>query len=139
MPAVPAAAPPVTVAYFGKKDFDPVVGWLVCVDGPERGRDYRIRSGNNRIGRDETMEIVIREDHTISRVKQAIITFDGRNGRFVVKEGDGRSLIYLNGEPVDNSAELSPWAMLEMGKSKFCFVPLCGEAFSWETSEEESE
>jgi len=141
VPAPPAhaAAPGVTVAYWGKKNFDPVVGWLVCVEGPEKGRDYRIRSGNNRIGRDETMEIVIREDDAISRVKQATITFDERSSRFVVKEGDGRSLIYLNDEPVSNSALLTPWDMLEMGNSKFCFVPLCGEAFRWETSEEETE
>ena len=138
-PAAHSSAPGVTVAYWGKKNFDPVVGWLVCVEGPEKGRDYRIRSGNNRIGRDEIMEIVIREDDAISRVKQALITFDDRSSRFVVKEGDGRSLTYLNDEPVDSSALLTPWDMLEMGKSKFCFVPLCGEAFRWEITEEETE
>ena len=36
--------------------FDPVVEWLVCIDGPEKGRDYRIRSGNNYIGRSQDIE-----------------------------------------------------------------------------------
>jgi len=135
-PAAPgprASAPGVTVAYWGKRDFDPVVGWLVCVEGPEQGRDYRIRSGNNRVGRDDTMDIVIRGDEAISRVKQAIITFDERNVRFRIKEGEGRGLIYRNGEQVVNAAVLEPWDILEMGKSRFCFVPLCSEKFQWNT------
>lgn len=143
-PSAPPVAPHpadsgVTVAYWGKKDldFDPVVGWLVCVEGPEKGRDYRIRSGNNRVGRDQTMDIVISGDDGISRIKQAILTFDERNNRFIIKEGEGRSLIYLNGEQVISGAPLEPWDIVEMGKSKFCFVPLCGDKFQWAAEEEE--
>ena len=29
----------------------PVTGWLVCVDGPEKGRDYRLHEEYNYIGR----------------------------------------------------------------------------------------
>ncbi len=136
-PGPRAGSPGVTVAYWGKRDFDPVVGWLVCVEGPEQGRDYRLRSGNNRLGRDETMDVVIRGDEAISRIKQAVITFDERNTRFMIKEGDGRSLMYVNDEQVVNAAALKPWDILEMGKSKFCFVPLCGEKFHWNAKEEE--
>ncbi len=139
VPSPPAQAPGVTVPYWGKRerDFDPVVGWLVCVEGPDKGRDYRIRSGNNRIGRDATMDIVINGDESISRVKQGIITFDERNNRFVIKEGEGRSLIYRNGEQVVNAAVIEPWDLVEMGKSKFCFVPFCGERFQWNIEEED--
>ncbi|MCP4663641.1 MAG: FHA domain-containing protein, partial [bacterium] len=130
-PGVDRGADGVTVAYWGKRGFDPVVGWLVCIEGPEQGRDYRIRRGNNRIGRDETMDIVIRGDDAISRIKQAIITFDKRGNRFLIKEGEGRGLLYLNDEQVVTAAVLEPWDILEMGKSKFCFVPLCCERFQW--------
>ncbi|MEY4718907.1 MAG: hypothetical protein RL563_1525, partial [Pseudomonadota bacterium] len=48
----------VTVAMVRKTmGFDPVVGWLVCVQGPERGRDYRIRSERNGIGRGADMAV----------------------------------------------------------------------------------
>src|SRR5690242_13732720 len=30
---------------------DPVVGWLVCVEGPDRGKDYRLHSEKNFVGR----------------------------------------------------------------------------------------
>ncbi len=121
----------VTVAYRGPKGFDPVVGWLVCVKGAEKGRDYRIRRGRNRIGRDKQMDIVVRGDHAISRIKEAILTFDDRTSRFLIHEGEGRGLLYHNGEQVVAAAELAPWDLVEMGKSTFCFVPLCGERFQW--------
>jgi hypothetical protein len=56
--------------------FDPVVGWLVCTAGPERGQDYRLRSERNRIGRDPALEVCIATDPTISRSAQAQVTYD---------------------------------------------------------------
>ena len=34
-----------------------VTGWLVCVDGAEKGRDYTLHMGFNRIGRSYQMDI----------------------------------------------------------------------------------
>ena len=33
------------------KGIDPVVGWVVCIEGPAKGMDYRIKSERNFIGR----------------------------------------------------------------------------------------
>ena len=38
------------------RGFDPVVGWLVCTEGPDRGRDYRLRTAKNFIGRAPEMD-----------------------------------------------------------------------------------
>ena len=38
----------------------PVTGWLVCLEGPSRGRDYRIIPEKNFIGRAGDMEIRIK-------------------------------------------------------------------------------
>ena len=46
--------------------FDPVVGWLACVEGPSRGKSYTIRGGINSIGRGDRMDIVITGDLKIS-------------------------------------------------------------------------
>ena len=37
-------------AFTNRLETDHVVGWLVCVKGPGRGRDYRLRTGRNFIG-----------------------------------------------------------------------------------------
>lgn len=110
---------------------DPVVGWLVCVDGPDKGRDYRIHAEKNTAGRSDAMDIAIKGDGTISRDNHAYVVFNPKKGTFRVQPGEGRGLIYVNDEEVIGSQELKPYDIIEMGESKFCFVPFCGERFDW--------
>lgn len=126
----------VTVAMVRKKiGIDPVVGWLVCVQGPEKGRDYRVRSERNGIGRGADMAISIAGDEAISRENHAFISFNPRKGTFRIAPGDGRGMTYLNGEEVDVPMPLEAYDRIELGQSELVFVPLCGERFSWEVGE----
>jgi hypothetical protein len=126
----------VTVAMVRKKiGIDPVVGWLVCVQGPEKGRDYRVRSERNGIGRGADMAICIHGDEAISRENHAYISFNPRKGSFRIAPGDGRGMTYLNGEEVDVPMPLNAYDRIELGQSHLLFVPLCGEKFSWENEE----
>lgn len=126
-----------TVAVFKKRiGIDPVVGWLVCIDGSDRGRDYRIRSEKNGVGRSDTMDICIRGDETISRSDHAFIVHDPKKNIFRIQAGLSRGLIYLNGEEVIASEKLNAYDRIEMGESTFLFVPFCGENFQWETKKD---
>src|SRR5688500_9538447 len=58
---------------------DPVVGWLVCVQGPDRGRDFRLRPERNFLGRSDRMDVCIPGDATISRENHAIVSFNPKN------------------------------------------------------------
>lgn len=121
-----------TVALVRKQTgIDPVVGWLVCVEGVEKGRDFRIRSEKNRIGRAESMDIVLKGDTTISRENHAYVVFNPKKNTFRVEAGEGRGLIYVNDEEVVGSAEISAYDIIEIGECKYSFVPFCGERFSW--------
>lgn len=127
----------VTVAMVRKKiGIDPVVGWLVCIRGPEKGRDYRVRSERNGIGRGADMAICINGDEAISRENHAYISFNPRKGSFRIAPGDGRGMTYLNGEEVDVPMPLQAYDRIELGQTLLLFVPLCGEKFSWENGEE---
>jgi len=123
----------VTVAMVRKKiGIDPVVGWLVCIDGPEKGRDYRVRSERNGIGRGADMAICINGDEAISRENHAYISFNPRKASFRIAPGDGRGMIYLNGEEVDVPMPLQAYDRIELGQTHLLFVPFCGELFNWE-------
>jgi hypothetical protein len=111
---------------------DPVVGWLISLDGREKGRDYRIHSDNNFIGRGEKMDICIRGDDTISRENHAVIIYDARDKMFYLSAGDGRSIVRLNDKPVFAATEIKAHDVIEIGKTRLMFVPLCGENFSWQ-------
>lgn len=138
--ALPQGRPPVkeqeegvTVGYFHKKiGIDPVVGWLVCVEGPDRGRDFRLHAERNFIGRSEKMDVCIRGDETISRDNHAIVSFNPRGNSFKLQAGDGRGLVYLNGDELDVPAVLQPYDLIEVGQTKLLFLPFCGEKFKWE-------
>lgn len=133
----PAAPTPVTAAgktvgmMQEKMGFDPVVGWLACVEGPSRGKSYTVRGGINSIGRSERMDIVITGDMTISAENHARISYSDRNNRFNLIPGDGRNIVYLNGEEVFAAMPLNAYDIVDFGETKLLFVPLCGEKFTW--------
>ena len=121
-----------TVAVIKKQmGIDPVVGWLVCKNGVEKGKDYRIHAENNYIGRSETMDICIYGDETITRENHAIVTYDNIKGEFFFTPGMGRSIIRINGNVVLAPTKLNAFDEIEMGITKFVFVPLCGPDFTW--------
>lgn len=111
--------------------FDPVVGWLVCVDGPGKGKDYRLRSEKNFIGRSNRMDVAITDDNGISRDNHAIVSYNPKNNSFKILQGDGHGLTYLNDDEVLTPMELKRGDIVEIGKTKLMFVPFCGESFKW--------
>ncbi len=127
-----------TRAYWGgqTQDIDPVVGWLVCITGPDRGRDYRIRNGRNFVGRDPGMDIAITGDDTISRRNHAEIVYDPMSRGFFIAPGDSRGLVYQNKAPVLSPNPLQDRDLIQLGKTELMFVPLCGDGFNWEQEAE---
>ena len=119
--------------------FDPVVGWLACVEGPSRGKSYTIRGGINSIGRGDRMDITITGDRTISMENHAKISYSDRNNRFNLLPGDGRNIVYLNGEEVFSATPLQAYDLIDFGETKLLFVPLCGERFTWKKEEQKDD
>lgn len=111
--------------------FMPVVGWLVCIEGPARGADYRIRAGYNYIGRVQHMDICVRGDNTIGRERHALVAYDQEERVFFFGPADGKSIVRLNGKMVMNPQEIKLHDVLTVGTTKLMFVPLCGEGFDW--------
>ena len=117
--------------------FDPVVGWLACVEGPSRGKSYTVRGGVNAIGRSERMDIVITGDLKISSENHAKISYSDKHNRFNLLPGEGRNIVYLNDEEVFTPMPLHAYDLIDFGETKLLFVPLCGERFTWKTEEKD--
>jgi len=122
-----------TLAYYDNQDgINPVVGWIVCIEGVERGKDYKIVSEKNFIGRSEDMHIHIAGDNAISRRNHAVISYNPKQRNFMLIPGAETSgIIYINEEAIYAPTELSPYDVIEMGESKFIFISLCGQHFEW--------
>lgn len=118
---------------------DPVVGWLVCVNGSEKGRDYKVHAENNYIGRSEKMDICVRGDETISRENHATITYDSADRVFYFTPGSGRSIVRLNGKALLMTTEIKAYDRIVLGTTELVFVPLCNQDFDWNDSADKTE
>lgn len=116
---------------FTKERIDPVVGWLVCVKGMDYGKSFIIKSGRNFVGRDESMDIVIPRDKSISRNCHAVIAYDPRANNFFVAPGESKELFYLDNELVLMPKKIEDYQILSLGETDLMFVSLCNEKFTW--------
>ena len=121
-----------TVGEFKRKlGYEPVVGWLVCVEGPEVGKDYRLFGRINSIGRAEGNDVVLAQEHTVSQKNHVRLAYDAKHNNFQLIPGEGTNVTYLNDEPLYVPQKLNAYDVLEMGATKLIFVPLCNERFRW--------
>ncbi len=109
----------------------PVVGWLVCVEGTEKGRDFRLHSEKNFVGRASSMDISIAGDDSISREKHAVVTFEPKKRTFWLLPGDASGLVYLNGEMVHSPTQINADDLIEIGQSKLVLVSLSSPQITW--------
>ena len=117
---------------------DPVVGWLVVVDGPGKGRSLSLGYGTNSIGRAANERVSVNfGDDQISRKGHAVVTYDPRGRKFYLQQGGGTNLVYLNEEVVLAPIELPALAHVHVGNTILRFVPLCGGAFDWQNTGKE--
>lgn len=118
---------------------DPVVGWLVAIDGPAKGKDFRVFCGNNSVGRDPACRIYIQEDRAIHRGIHTTIVYDPEeNGYHIVPNALVKSLVRVERPSVGNKdlllqpVPLEPFSIIHMGASQLMFVPFCNELFKWD-------
>lgn len=110
---------------------DPVVGWLVCVDGTDRGHDFHLHGERNFIGRSDSADVHL-TDPAVSRETHATVSYNPRHNIFRLMPGDGKGIVYLNGDEVLSPMELKPYDSIELGQSKLLFIPFCCESFVWQ-------
>lgn len=111
---------------------DPVVGWFVQTTGENRGKTYEIHSERNTIGRSSGMDICLKGDIGISRDTNGVISYNPRNRSFHLIPGEGKAIIYVNGEELLSPVQLCAYDRIEISETTLLFLPLCGEKFSWE-------
>ncbi len=129
-----------TVSFYqSKKGVEPVVGWLVCVEGDDFGASFTLKAGRNFIGRSETMDVVLHGDSSISRERHAIIVYEPKRREFIAQAGESRELFYLNEEVVLNPVRINQYDIITVGNTKLMFFPCCGENFSWDDIENDAE
>ena len=111
---------------------EPVVGWLICIEGPNIGQCFNIYAGKNSLGRSNTNKIIVNKDRSISRDKHSWIIYEPKKRDFFAQPGDSSGLTYVNDEVIMQPTKLEKKTIIEVGNTKLMLIPLCGDDFSWE-------
>lgn len=127
-----------TIGYFGEIETEPVVGWLVAIEGVHFGEDFKLKTGRNFIGRSANMDVALTGDPSISRDKHAILLYEPKSNMFLVQPGDAKELCYLNDKVVLSAVEIVANDILTVGDTKLLFIPLCTDKFNWDSVKKEN-
>lgn len=115
-----------------KAGYDPVVGWLVCVEGSNKGKDFRLHDGNNFVGRGSDMDISLSGDKAVSASNHFSVTYDRRHDRYFMSMGMGKEIVYVNNEPLTaNARYMEIGDRIEVGSTTLVFIPLNKEYVQW--------
>lgn len=111
---------------------DYVVGWLVCTAGADKGRDYRLYQGFNRVVlRKGRLQLVL-QARDEDEVAGAVVYDDNSNRFFLMPQQDD---ILLNGETITEAAEIQSGNEISVGEGKLVFVAFCTEERHWNAEE----
>ncbi|NNJ67387.1 MAG: FHA domain-containing protein [Boseongicola sp.] len=114
------------------------VGWIIVISGPGRGSCFTMFTGVSQIGRGEDQAVRLDfGDTSISRNNHAAVAYDDEQGKFFLGHGGKSNLVRLNGKPVLSTEELVNGDMVRIGETTLKFVALCGEDFTWASTEDE--
>ena len=119
---------------------DPAVGWVVCIDGVDKGRSFRLVKGNNTIGRPgmgKQYDVSL-TDQAISRKGVAgVIVYNEKSNQFFITPGDLATNVnpYLNDEILLSPKPLTDHAVIEIADDILIFVPFCCDKFKWKFDE----
>lgn len=120
-----------TIGIFRREHgYEPVVGWLVCTEGKEKGRDFRLHAGRNFIGRSLKSDIALVDDERISKEDHCSVVYEPKQSIFMLMRGIGDG-VSVEGQRLEESIPLQGREIIEMGSGTFVFVPFCGEERKW--------
>lgn len=118
-----------TVAmFFDDRNVNPVAGWLVGIVGENKGRSFEVHMGKNFVGRSMKMDIHI-NDPQVSRENHCSVIFEPNACEFYVLQGEG--ITYHNDSILADAKVLADGDNIEIGGSKYIFVPYCKEGRNW--------
>ena len=122
----------ISFGFFGMMELPPVTGWLVCMTGSEQGKDYRLHTGKNFVGRSTAMDVVLIDDKTISREKHCSVVYDPKGNVFYVSSENG-NLTYVNNVMIESPVKLMSGDQITIGETKLIFISFCEEGRTWES------
>lgn len=110
---------------------NPVIGWLIAIEGAHKGRSYDVKQGRNFVGRSTAMDICLSGNSKISRDRHAIITYDPRTRKCYLQPDESRDLVYINEDLLFGPMPMKHNDVITMGEERFVFLALQCDKADW--------
>ena len=110
---------------------NPVIGWLVAIEGIHKGKSYNVKQGRNFVGRSTGMDICLSGNSKISRERHAIITYDPRTKKCYLQPDESRDLLYINEDLLFGPMMMKHNDVITMGEEQFVFLTLQCDKADW--------
>lgn len=104
---------------------NPVVGWLVCVRGEERGRDWRLSSGRNNLGTIYPADVLLGSQCSVLDSRLCSVVYDDKHKEFLLVPGRG-TLVFLNNCLLVEPTHLQDGDEISVGEYVLCFQSFRG-------------
>jgi hypothetical protein len=79
------------------------------------------------------MDIRLLGDDSVARRNHAIVAYDAINRQFMLLPGESNELVYLDGKAVFVPTPIEDMAVIQLGRVKLLFKPLCDNHFDWKS------
>lgn len=110
----------------------PVVGWLVCTEGADKGKDFRLHVDNNFVGREADQDVRLK-DKKISRKRHFSVAYDREGDNYFMTMGSGTGIVRVNNSPLGGGITyLNKGDKIRVGNTTLVFIPLETAYVQWE-------
>lgn len=114
------------------------MGILVVISGAMQGAILSIGMGQNSIGRSTENRICMADDPYVSGTDHAYVTCRIDEGKFSIRPGTGRGIVYLNDEFLESSTLLNEGDIIRLTSrvgvdepTQLMFIPIIRDSFRW--------
>lgn len=108
-----------------------VTGWLVCIEGSQKGRDYSLHYGCHKIGNFPSCDIFL-NNNTETEICYCSIIYDPKSNRFYLSPKEETD-VFINHKIVRRVQLLQASDFIQIGSEIFEFIPFCTEEKTWES------
>lgn len=123
--------PEQTAALQAKRLADRVCAFLVCVNGRNKGRSYRVRQGVNTIGGTPSHDICLAGEPHTPKTRFCSIVYDIHDHIAYVAPGNTNEIAYLNANAIIQKTPVEPYDIICFVEMELMYIPFCCEEFEW--------
>lgn len=112
--------------------WNPVLGWLVCVQGEKLGKDFRLTQAVNYVGCAASNDVCLGFDKEIAENTILTIDYEKQRRVFRLNVEQSQNPVFVNDILVYSQLDLRDKDIISLGTTRLKLICFCDASFAWE-------